>query len=187
MYVEEPVRDYEFARSDRVLATPHLGASTDAAQLAVAVGAAEQLIEALTHKHFRNALNVSALPPEEMRVVQPYCELAARLGKLVAQLSRGRPEALEVACSGEIARENVEPIVNYGAMGVMQSSLGAGVNIVSAPHLARDRGIRITGSSSATLLSFSFSSTSPSSFMVLIAPASFLIIFPNSASSVSAY
>jgi D-3-phosphoglycerate dehydrogenase len=73
--------------------------------------------------------------------------LAAQLGRLVAQLAVGRPEGLEVSCRGTVAQENVEPIVAYGAMGVMQSSLGAGVNIVSAPLLARDRGVRITGSS----------------------------------------
>lgn len=146
VYAKEPPDSYEFARHDRVLATPHLGASTEAAQLAVAREAAEQLIEALTRRHFRNALNVTAVSPEEMKVIQPYCDLAVQLGRFVAQLNPGRPEVVEIASRGQIARENIEPIVNHGAMGVMQSSLGAGVNVVSAPHLARDRGIYITGS-----------------------------------------
>jgi len=147
VFVKEPPDDFEFTRHDRVLATPHLGASTEEAQLAVAVEAAELIVDALKRRHYRNAVNFSTLSPEEMRVVQPYCDLAAQLGKLVAQLAVGRPEGLEVSCRGTVAQENVEPIVAYGAMGVMQSSLGAGVNIVSAPLLARDRGVRITGSS----------------------------------------
>jgi D-3-phosphoglycerate dehydrogenase len=147
VYTEEPPADYSFARHDAVLATPHLGASTEAAQLAVAMAAAEQLIEALSRRHYRNAVNVAAVPPDEMKVILPFCQLATQLGRLVAQLSCGRPKAIEVACRGSVAQETVEPIVNHGAMGVMQSSLGSGVNIVSAPHLARDRGIHITSSS----------------------------------------
>ncbi len=147
VFVHEPPESFEFASNDRILATPHLGASTEEAQLAVALEAAEIIIDALSRRHFRNAVNIVALPPEEMKAVQPYCELAVRLGKLVAQLSTGRPQALEIACRGSVAQLNIDPIVSYGAMGMMQSSLGAGVNAVSAPLLARDRGIRVTGSS----------------------------------------
>lgn len=147
VFLQEPPESFEFAKNDRILATPHLGASTDEAQLAVAVEAAEQIIDALQRRHFRNAVNIAALPPDEMKAIQPYCDLAARLGKLAGQLSVGRPQTLEVACRGAVAQENIEPIVAYGAMGVMESSLGAGVNVVSAPLLARDRGIHITGSS----------------------------------------
>jgi D-3-phosphoglycerate dehydrogenase len=147
VFAKEPPEDYAFARHDRILATPHLGASTEEAQIAVAVEAAEQLIAALQHRDFRNAVNVSTVSPEEMKVLQPYCDLAACLGRLVAQLMPGRPETVEVSCRGEIARERTEPIVSYGAMGVMQRSLGRAVNVVSAPYLARERGIHITGSS----------------------------------------
>jgi len=147
VYVKEPPESYDFARNDAILATPHLGASTQEAQLAVAMAAADQMVDALTRRHYRNAINVSAVPPDEMKIIQPFCQLATRLGRLVVQLNRGRPKAIEVACRGSIGQEAVEPIVNYGAMGIMESSLGSGVNIVSAPHLARDRGIQITASS----------------------------------------
>jgi len=146
VYAKEPPESLEFANSDKVLATPHLGASTHAAQVAVAVQAAEQMVEALLRRHYRNAVNISAVSPEEMKILRPYCDLAVQVGKLVAQLSTGRPERLEVSCRGDIAQGTVEPIVNYGAMGVMQGSLGAEVNIVSAPHLAAERRIRITSS-----------------------------------------
>ncbi len=146
VYVKEPPDDYEFARQDGVLATPHLGASTEQAQLAVATEAAEELIAALQRGHFRNAVNVSFVPPEEMRLLQPYCDLAAHLGRFVAQLQPGRPEALEISYLGELAHDDVELVQDYGAMGLMQSSLGANVNVVSAPYLAHERGIRVTSS-----------------------------------------
>ncbi|MGD2174254.1 MAG: phosphoglycerate dehydrogenase [Candidatus Brocadiaceae bacterium] len=151
VYVSEPPEDYSFVQSRKILATPHLGASTEQAQLAVATDAAEQMVDALQRQHFRNALNTAAVPPEEMKALQPYCDLAARLGALVAQLNRGRPEAIEIACEGELAEQDIDPIVNYGAMGVLRWMLGDPVNIVSAPHLAEERGIHITSSSTVGL------------------------------------
>jgi len=153
VYQQEPPGDFGFANDARILATPHLGASTEQAQLAVATQAAEQMVDALLRGHFRNALNVTAVPPEEMKALQPYCDLAAKLGRLVAQLNRGRPKAIEVACKGELAEQDIEPVINYGTMGVLAYMLGDVVNIVSAPHLAEERGIHITSSSTVGLAS----------------------------------
>jgi len=151
VYEKEPPDDMSFACDDRVLATPHLGASTEEAQLAVATEAADELIEFLLRRHVRNAVNITAVPPDEMKALMPYCELAARLGKLVGQLNKGRMQALEVSCMGELAHRNVEPVLRYGTMGVMQTFLGENVNLVSAPHLAEERGIRTTSSSTLGL------------------------------------
>jgi D-3-phosphoglycerate dehydrogenase len=151
VYAKEPPDSLAFAEDDRVLATPHLGASTEEAQMAVATEAAEQLVEALYGRHVRNAVNLTSVPPEEMKFLMPYCELAARMGRLVAQINRGRPQALRIACRGELAHRKVEPIVSYGAMGVMQCMLGDGVNIVSAPQLAEERGVLVTSSTTLGL------------------------------------
>ncbi len=147
VYVKEPPESYEFAQNDRILATPHLGASTEEAQIAVATEAADQMVDALLHQHYRNALNVTPVPLEEMKVLQPYCDLAARLGKLVAQLNRARPKSVEVSCRGDVAERSIQPIVNYGLMGVLRHMVGRSANIVSAPHLAEERGITVTSTS----------------------------------------
>ncbi|MFO8008537.1 MAG: NAD(P)-dependent oxidoreductase, partial [Candidatus Brocadiia bacterium] len=147
VYEQEPPADFSFAEDDRILATPHLGASTEQAQIAVATQACEQMADALLRSNFRNALNITAVPPEEMKALQPYCDLAARLGALVAQLNEDRPESIEVAVRGELAEGDVGPIINYGAMGVLRTMLGDEVNVVSAPHLAEERGIPLTSSS----------------------------------------
>jgi len=146
VYRREPPEDYAFAREEGILATPHLAASTAQAQLAVATEAAEQLIVALQRGHFRNALNVVLVPPEEMRVLQPYCDLAVQLGRFVAQLQPGRAEALEISYQGELAHDHVELVQSYGAMGLMQGSMTAGVNVVSGPYLVHEHGISVTGS-----------------------------------------
>jgi len=146
VYIKEPPEDFRFACDDRILATPHLGASTDAAQLAVAQQAAEQLVAALTRHEYRNAVNATFLPAEEMKALEPYCELARQLGRTLAQLNRGRPQSVRVSCKGEIADWNVEPIVNYALMGILQTMMGTSVNVVSTPHLARERGVSVTAS-----------------------------------------
>jgi D-3-phosphoglycerate dehydrogenase len=151
VFVKEPPDSFEFAQHDRILATPHLGASTEAAQIAVAVDAAEQMADALTRRHFRNAVNMAAVPPEEMKALQPYCDLAMQLGKLVAQMNRGHPEAIEIACKGDLAQSDTGLVVSHGVMGVLQPMFGSHVNVVSAPHLAEERGVRITASSTVGL------------------------------------
>ena len=151
VFVKEPPDSFDFAQHDCILATPHLGASTDAAQLAVAIDAAEQMVDALTRHHFRNAVNMVAVPPEEMKALQPYCDLAMELGKLVTQLSHGHPEAIEIGCKGELAESDTALVVSHGVMGVLQPMLGSHVNVVSAPHLAEERGVRVTSSSTVGL------------------------------------
>ena len=150
VYEEEPPPSFEFARNDRILATPHLGASTEAAQLAVGTQAAEQMVEALIRGEYPNALNIVSVSAEEMERLRPYCELAQQLGKSAGCLNRGRPRAVRVTCFGEVAEHNTAPIVNYGVMGVLQSMVGNNVNIVSAPQLAEERGMQVTSSTSRT-------------------------------------
>jgi len=147
VYATEPPEAFDFADNDKILATPHLGASTEAAQLAVGIQAAEQVVDALARGNYRNAVNMIAVSREEMDALQPYCELAGRLGSVVAMLGRGRPRSLEISCKGEVAQQNTAPVVNYGVMGVLRVMLGNSVNIVSAPHLAKERGIHVTSSS----------------------------------------
>lgn len=151
VYTSEPPTDYSFARHDRVLATPHLGASTGEAQLAVATDAAEQMVDALLRQHFRNAVNTAAVPPEEMKALQPYCQLAVKLGHLAAQLNGGHPESVEIACKGEVAERDINLVVSYGVMGVVRPLFGSEINVVSAPHIAEERGVRITSSSTVGL------------------------------------
>ncbi len=144
VYSHEPPGDFEFARHDAILATPHLGASTEAAQIAVGIQAAEQMADALLRGHYRNAINVTSVPPEEMGVLRPYCELAYRMGQVIGTLNRGRLRSLKVMCTGVLAEHNATPVADHGVLGVLQAVLGDTVSIVSAPHLARERGLHVT-------------------------------------------
>lgn len=151
VYPEEPPADFGFACRDGILATPHLGASTQAAQIAVAKQAASQMVDALKVEEYRNALNVTVVAREEMEFLKPYCRLAHRLGKAVAQLNRGRPRSVQINCKGALAERKTSPLVNYSVMGVLQTMLGGVVNMVSAPHLAEERGMQVTSSTTSSL------------------------------------
>ncbi len=148
VYEEEPPKDFSFALNDRILATPHLGASTEAAQEAVGMQAADQMVDALRNENYRNALNITQVSPEEMRRLTPFCELAQKLGRCAGVLNRGRMESIKIVCKGEVSEYNVSPVEHSAIAGVMQDIVEDKVNIVSAPHLARERGIEAGSSCS---------------------------------------
>jgi D-3-phosphoglycerate dehydrogenase len=150
VYEQEPPENFDFALDNRILATPHLGASTEAAQIAVGTQAASQMIDALQHEYYRNALNITSVSQEEMEYLNPFCDLARKLGIITAALSKGRPRSLQLTCMGEIADRDISPVRNHGVTGVLQYMLGNSVNVVSAPHLAEERGLAITSSTKRT-------------------------------------
>ena len=87
--------------------TPHLGASTEEAQFAVAVEAAEQMADALTGKGFRNAVNLPPYNPEEYTKLKPYITLAEKMGSLLIQLANGGVQTVDIIYTGEICKKNV--------------------------------------------------------------------------------
>jgi len=151
VYPEEPPEDFSFADDDRILATPHLGASTLAAQIAVAKQAANQMVDALQKGRYRNVLNVTVLPPEDLRRLKPYCTLAVKLGEAAAQLNPGRLEELDITFRGGLAEHNTDPLANYAAMGVLRHALGKSVTMISARQLAEERGMAVSTTSTSSL------------------------------------
>ncbi len=148
VYTSEPPGDFSFAHNDKILATPHLGASTEAAQIAVGVQAAVQMVDAIENEDYNNALNITPVPPEEMARLAPFCELAEKLGKCLGCLNWGRAQSLEVICSGELAQHNISPIEDNAVMGLLKTMSEDDLNIVSAPYLAQERGLETSCTSS---------------------------------------
>ncbi len=146
VYENEPPGDFSFALNDKILSTPHLGASTEAAQIAVGMQAAAQMVDGLKKKTYRNALNITPVPQEEMKRLRPFCELARKLGHSAGVLNRGRVKSVKVLCRGEVAQDNARPVENSAIIGVLQTMVGDEVNMVNAPYLARERGIEFGSS-----------------------------------------
>lgn len=126
-----------------VVATPHLGASTQEAQDRVALEIAEQVVAYLTKGEIKNSINVPAVPAEMASVIGPYLVLASRLGGFLGQVESLSPRSIEVAFSGEAAALHTAPMVNAALAGVLRHFLDNEVNAVNAPLIAADRGISV--------------------------------------------
>jgi D-3-phosphoglycerate dehydrogenase / 2-oxoglutarate reductase len=127
-----------------VLCTPHLGASTEEAQERVAIDIAQQIIDYLQSGSIRNAVNVYPLDAEMLRKVEPYMHLAELLGSFVVQMVEGGLTEVAVRYSGDAAALEFKPITAALLTGLLKKSLLAYVNVVNAPHLAKERGIRVS-------------------------------------------
>lgn len=127
-----------------LLLTPHLGASTEEAQMKVAVDVAEQIRDYFHGVPARSAVNVPALPPDLLASLKPYMTLMEKLGKFHGQLADGAVSAVEVVYSGDIIEENTTPLIPALLQGLLSPILGSGqVNSVNARFIAEQRGIGI--------------------------------------------
>lgn len=138
-----PAERAALVRHPRVVATPHIAASTGEAQEKVAVQVAEQLIEALRGRPVATPVNAGALRAAAQPEARPYLELAERLGRLAAQLSRGRVRRVVVGCSGETARHYAEVLTVAVLRGLLAQWLEGPVNLINAPVLAREHGLHV--------------------------------------------
>ena len=146
VFAQEPIDpDNPLLDVDDVIVTPHLGASTEAAQENVAVSVADQIIAAANGRPVANALNAPSIDEQSFPRVRPYVDLAETAGKVAIQLFDRRVESVEVTYAGEIAEEDVEFVTASALKGVFEP-LEWQVNAVNAPRIAEERGIGVTES-----------------------------------------
>jgi len=144
---EPPPADHPLFKLDSVVVTPHLGASTQEAQVNVAVDVAEQILEVLAGRPARSAVNMPPVSPEVLATIEPFLRLGEKMGKLHTHLADGRVETVEIAYSGELAQLMVAPITRAVLKGLLEPVLTTeGVNLVNAPAIAEMRQIRVTES-----------------------------------------
>ncbi|MFV0643260.1 MAG: phosphoglycerate dehydrogenase [Sphingomonadaceae bacterium] len=142
VFAEEPAKDNILFGTPNFICTPHLGASTNEAQVNVALQVAEQMADYLVNGGVTNALNMPSLSAEEAPKLKPYMEIAEKLGSLVGQLAHGNLTEISIEREGAAAQLNGKPIeaaVLAGLMGQYSDS----VNMVNAPYLARERGLDV--------------------------------------------
>ena len=145
VYANEPLEADSPLRSveERLILTPHLGASTAEAQANVAVDVAEQIRDVLLGLPARSAVNIPGLTPEVMERLKPHLQLAETLGLLASQLSGGSVQELEVLLQGEFAEHPSQPLVVASLKGLLSSALGDRINYVNASLEAKSRGIHV--------------------------------------------
>jgi len=142
VFAEEPAKDNVLFGAPNFICTPHLGASTNEAQVNVALQVAEQLSDYLVNGGVTNALNMPSLSAEEAPKLRPYMALAESLGSLVGQLTTGTIPRISIHAEGVAAELNIKPIVAAVLAGFMRVHSDT-VNMVNAPFLARERGMEV--------------------------------------------
>ncbi len=150
VFTKEPPFENPLLELDSVIVTPHLGASTEEAQINVAVSVAEQVVNALKGLPVKNAINMPYVKPDVMQIIEPYLPLGEKIGKLCTQLM-GNYEKVEISYSGEIADKNLAPLTLAVLKGLLEPMLGSAVNYVNAPTIAKERKIKVIESKSKTV------------------------------------
>jgi D-3-phosphoglycerate dehydrogenase len=125
---------------NRVLATPHIGGSTEEAQEIVGVRIAEQVVEYLKNGVALNAVNMPALSPEQYRTLGPYINVAERLGSFAAYIAAGHVKTVRLAYFGRIGENNTNLLRNAGLAGVLKRSMSERANLINAMQIAGQRG-----------------------------------------------
>ena len=141
----EPAKENPLFGSDKVVATPHLGASTLEAQENVALQVSEQICDYLLTGAVTNALNSPSVNAEEAPRLKPYIALAEKLGLFSGQMVDVGVTGIDIAYEGEVAKLNVKPLTSTALASVLRPML-AQVNMVSAPAVAKERGITVSES-----------------------------------------
>ena len=145
VFVEEPAKSNVLFGAPNFIATPHLGASTGEAQENVALQVAEQMSDYLLTGAVTNALNSPSITADEAPKLKPYVALAERLGAFAGQMVDVGLTGVDIAFEGDVAALNVRPLAAAALAGVLRPML-AEINMVSAPAVAKERGITVSES-----------------------------------------
>ncbi|MEQ5869505.1 phosphoglycerate dehydrogenase [Sagittula sp. NFXS13] len=149
VFAEEPAKENVLFGLPNVVCTPHLGASTTEAQENVALQVAEQMSNYLLTGAVENALNMPSVTAQEAKVMGPWIDLAGHLGNFIGQMSDQEPiKAINILYDGEAATMNLEAL-NCSLIAGIMKSVNPDVNMVSAPLIAKERGIKIATTNQA--------------------------------------
>jgi D-3-phosphoglycerate dehydrogenase len=143
VFEKEPPADDPILTMENLIATPHIGGSTEEAQETVGVRIVEQLVDYLQNGVAINAVNIPALTAEQYRTIGPFADLAERLGTFAANIATGNPNRVRLIYYGRIADQKTVLVRNAGVAGALSRSVSRRPNTVNAMQLADDRGVTV--------------------------------------------
>ncbi len=145
VFATEPAHENPLFGLPNVVVTPHLGAATNEAQENVALQVAEQMSDYLIDGAIANAINAPSITAEEAPLLRPWCRVAEVLGAFAGQLTHEAIEEIDIEYVGRVADLNLKPLTAALTASLLTPAMGEGtVNMVSAPIMARERGIQIS-------------------------------------------
>lgn len=165
VFMQEPPENHPFFGVENIFVTPHIGANTAEGQYGVAVIIAEQVKNALYGRSYKNAVNIPFMKTQLPEEHQRYFELLEGMGHLAAQLTKGRPENIEVSMIGTKFEEdfgertfdtpfNFQPFTIAGLKGFMEVAVAENVSFINAPYIAKERNIDVIETKSASFGKF---------------------------------
>jgi D-3-phosphoglycerate dehydrogenase / 2-oxoglutarate reductase len=143
VFETEPAKENVLFGSDKVVATPHLGASTSEAQENVALQVAEQMSDYLLTGAITNAINMPSITADQAVVMKPWISLAEKLGAFAGQLTETSIKSVEIVFEGNVAELNTRALTQAALAGLLKPNLSE-VNMVNAPIVAKERGIQVS-------------------------------------------
>ncbi len=155
VYSTEPPENNPFIGLDNVIMTPHLAASTEDAQITVAIDIAKQIVDYLTTGAIVNAVNVPSIDPETRKQIQPLLYLGERLGLFQSLYTRGTPKSIHIEYTGDIGVTDTYPITASILTGFLKPLVET-VNLVSAPVQIKEKGIECHETKSARPTNYVF-------------------------------
>jgi D-3-phosphoglycerate dehydrogenase len=148
VFEKEPAIGNPLFELEEVICTPHLGASTGEAQENVSIAIAQQIVHYLMFGEARNAVNIPMVSPDTLPFLRPYLRLGEKLGRFLGQISNYAIEEVLIEYHGEVVEYGTKPITLSVLKGLLTPFVGETVNFVNAQVMAKERGMKITESTS---------------------------------------
>ncbi|WP_342078327.1 phosphoglycerate dehydrogenase [Yoonia sp. SS1-5] len=143
VFANEPATENPLFNLPNVVCTPHLGAATTEAQENVALQVAEQMSDYLLTGAVQNALNMPSVTAEEAKIMGPWIKLSGHLGHFIGQMTDEPIKAINILFDGQASDMNLKALTAATVAGIMKSA-NPDVNMVSAPVIAKERGVKIS-------------------------------------------
>lgn len=143
VFEEEPFLDNKLLELPEVIATPHLGASTIEAQEIVAIDVSHDVVSFLSGHQVKNPVNLPSIPSEILNKIEPYFNLAEKLGMFLIGLTEEVAEEVNISYSGHLSEVETAPLTRNTVKGLLKRHLGDHVNDVNALYLAERKGIKV--------------------------------------------
>jgi len=145
VFEKEPPLESPLLKLDNVIVTPHLGASTEEAQKYASIIACEEVMRVLKNEAPHNVVNMPVFSPEVLEKLRGYLPLVGSLGKFSIQLVKGRISDVSITYCGKLLEvEEMNVLTNAALSGLLSPILSESVNLLNAPIVAKNRGIRVT-------------------------------------------